>query len=161
LHHAHIGRFAWLVLLEGSRLQEQGDLPGAWGWYRSLILMHTHIRRSASVIERLFASFNCKDVRTMVDSWAPDPRTQVADLRRALDDVLACAPRPEWDANSLKIDYLIRMRELSVPNSPITQGDDAARNYRIGGEALPPSLAQSLYDARRFLIHEPERTRRV
>jgi hypothetical protein len=45
--------------------------------------------------------------------WAANPKTRASDLRRALDYVIACEPRPEWDSSSLKVDYLLAMRELN------------------------------------------------
>ena len=153
--------FVGLSLLEASRLEEQGDMPGAWGWYRALLGMRAHLMRRGTVFERFIASANCEPLKPRVALWAADPRTRAADLRRALDDLLACGPRPEWDAASLKVDYLLAARELDRTNGPTSQGDDADRAYRIAGEPLPPNLAQTAYALRRFLDNEPERSRRV
>jgi len=46
----------------------------------------------------LIAGANCKGLEPRVSLWATDPRTQVLDLRRALDDVIACEPRPDWES---------------------------------------------------------------
>lgn len=156
-----LSSFAWLALLEGSRLEEQGDMPGAWAWYRAVLGMRAHVMRAGSAFERWHASINCTGLPARVALWAADRRTQVLDLRRALDDVIAHAPRPEWEASSLKVDYLLAMRELNLAYGYVVQGRDEDRSYHIGGEELPPNLAQSVYALRRFLIREPERSRRV
>ena len=157
----NLDSFLWLALLEGSRLEEQGDMPGAWAWYRAVLGMHVHVMRAGTTFERLLASLNCKGLQARVTLWAADPRTQVLDLHRALDDVIAHAPRPEWESSSLKYDYLRALHELDRPNGYVSQGSDEDRSYHIGGEPLPPNLAQSVYALRRFLIREPERSRRV
>jgi len=114
-----------------------------------------------TAFERLFASLNAKGLRPRVALWAANPKTQVLDLRNALDDLTACEPRPEWGSFSLKLDYLLAMRELDRPDGALAYGDDEARVFRIGGEPLPPNLAQTAFSTRRSLIREPERSRRV
>ena len=151
----------WLALLEGSRLEERGDMPGAWSWYRTVLGMRAHVMRAGTAMDRWVATHNCKGLQARTSLWAADPRTQVLDLRRALDDVIAYAPRPEWEASSLKLDYLLAVRELDRPDGYLSQGDDEDRSYHIGGEPLPPNLSQSAFSLRRFLIREPERSRRV
>jgi hypothetical protein len=153
--------FVWLALLEGSRLEERGEMAGAWAWYRALLGMRAHIMRRGTVFERLFAELQCKWLRQRAATWAADPRTEVLHLRRALDDAITTRPRPEWDSSSLKVDYVLAMRELDRPVGPLTAGFDDDLSYRIGGESLPPNLAQQVHAARRFLLNEPERSRRV
>ncbi len=85
----------------------------------------------------------------------------MTDLCRALEDCIACEPRPEWDASSLKLDYLLAMRDLDRPESVLADFDDDMRDYRVGGEPLPPNLVETASIIRRFLIREPERSRRV
>jgi hypothetical protein len=150
--------FVWLALLEGSRLEERGDMAGAWAWYRAVVRMRAHVTRRGTIFERFFADIR-KDLQQRVSLWAADPRTGAPQLRRALDDVTECEPKPEWDAFSLKVEYLLLMRELDQP--VVTHADDEDLVYRLGGEPLPPNLAQSVFAARQFLQHEPERSRRV
>jgi hypothetical protein len=153
--------FAWLALLEGSRLEERGEMAEAWAWYRALLEMRAHIMRRGTVFERYFAEHDTGWLLQRVAAWANDPRTEVPLLRLALDDAMKYHPRPEWDASSLKVDYRLMMRELDRPDGPLAGGYDDDLEYRIAGEMLPPNLAQSVYAARRFLLNEPERSRRV
>ena len=157
----NLGHFVLMALLEGSRLEEGGDLVGAWAWYRGVLGMRVHVMRGGTVFERLFAQLNSKGLRLRVSLWAADSRTTVSDLRRALEDVITCEPRPEWEASSLKLDYQLMMGELDKSDGVLSQGDVDDKAYRIGGEPLPPNLRQLAFSLRRFLIREPERSRRV
>jgi hypothetical protein len=150
-----------LVFFEASRLEERGDMPGAWAWYRSLLGMHAHFMRRGAGFQRAIANLYGKDLRGRVQIWAADPKTRTIDLRRALDDVIAYEPRPEWEASALKVDYLLTRRELDQPGQVLIQGDSDEQKYEIAGEPLPPNLAHLVYAIHRFLINEPERSRRV
>jgi len=123
--------------------------------------MRTHVMRRGTALERLFAGLNGAGLRPRVALWAANPKTDVRDLRRALDDVIGCEPQPEWESFSLKVDYILAMRELDRADGPLAYGDDEALAFRIGGEPLPPNLVQSAFSARRFLLREPERSPRV
>ena len=112
--------------------------------------------------ERLFVGFQCAGLSTRIAAWAAEKRTTGPMLRRALDDVRAGEPKPEWDAFSLKVDFLDMMNELDSDNAWIQQGDDEDRHVKIGGEdELPPNIAGFLYAVRRYLANEPKRSRRV
>ncbi len=156
-----LGHFVWLAVLEGSRLEERGEMADAWTWYRSVLGWRAHLMRRGTSFERLFASLNSTGLRPRVALWAANPNTQVLDLRRALDDVIAHRPLPEWDAFSLKIDYLLAMRELDQREGPLKYTDEEDQRFRIGGEPLPLNFAQWAFSTHRFLRREPERSRRV
>jgi hypothetical protein len=156
-----LGTFAWLALLEGSRLQEQGEMDEAWNWYRTVFRMKVHAMRRGSILQRYIADSSCKWLHMRVASWAADPRTGVPLLRLALDDVKAGEPRSEWDAFSLKVDYLEMMTELDKKWGAVQQGEEEDQHVLIFGEPLPPVLAWIPYAARRYFSNEPERSRRV
>jgi hypothetical protein len=68
----------------------------------------------------------------------------------------------EWDAFSLKLEYLEFMRSLDEPDkSPIRDGVNENPDLRLGDMQIPEDLAPDVYAARRFLAREPERSRRV
>jgi hypothetical protein len=159
--HLDLWQLGRLAVLEASQREERGDVAGAWECYRAVIRMRAHMMRRGTVFERLFAGFNIAGLQARVESWAANPKTQRSDLRCALDDVIACQPRPEWNASSLKVHYLLAIRELDRPGVMLTYSDDEAKEYRVAGEPLPPNLLQTVMAAHRFVIREPERSRRV
>jgi hypothetical protein len=157
----NLGFFVELTRLEASRLEEQGDMAGAWSRYLAVLRMQAHVRRRGSMYQRSFADYTCTWMRARVAAWAGDPRTRAPLLRRALDDVKVCEPRPEWDSFSLKVDYLVMMHELERKDGWVEQGEHEDQQIHIGGTLLPPNLAWSAYATRRFFKNEPERSRRV
>jgi hypothetical protein len=159
--HIYLGHFARLAGLDAARREEKGDVGGAWECYRAVIRMRAQIMRRGTVWERYLAGFNIAGLAPRIRAWAANPKTQGSDLRRALGDVIAGQPRPEWDASSLKVHYLLTVRELDRPTVMLAYSDDEAKQYRLGGEPLPPNLLHTLMAVHRFLNREPERSRRV
>ncbi len=157
----NLGLLVHMVLLEGSRLEEQGDMAGAWGWYRSVLLMKTHVMRRGSIFQRYDSELVTEGLNTRIASWVADRRTEVPLLRKALAEVLAHEPKADWDVFSLKLDYLDMMAELDTRNGRFETGNGEDLDHWIGGEKLPPNLAGLLHTVRRFVFNEPERSRRV
>ena len=81
--YLNLGDFTWLALLEASRLEEQGDMAGAWRWYRSVFRMKGHVMRRGSMFQRFVADRNCSSLRPRIAGWAADRRTSAPLLRRA------------------------------------------------------------------------------
>ena len=133
----------------------------AWNWYRAIFRVKLHVMRRGSIFRQWVADRNCSSLRTRIAAWAADRRTNVLLIRRALDDVLPGELKPEWDAFSLKADYIDMMKELDKDWGPVQQGEDEDQQVRIGGEPLPPGLAWIPYAAKRYVWNEPERSRRV
>jgi hypothetical protein len=159
--YLHLGEFKRLALLEGSRLEEQGNPAGAWSWYRAIFRMRAHVMRRGTSFQRIVADWSCGGLQQRIASWAADPRTSVPLLRAALDDVRAVEPRPDWDAFSLKLDYLYLMNELNDEWGLVQDGEANDQNLRIAGEELPPFFPRRIYGVRRYYSTEPERSRRV
>jgi hypothetical protein len=157
----HLGEFGWLALLEASRLEARGDMAAAWGWYRTMLRTKVHMTRRGVVLERWVINQVCRNLEPRIAAWASDHRTDTSLLRRALEDAHAGEPQPEWDLFSLKLDFLCIMNELERPDGWVWQGAEEDRSIRIAGEPLPLNLAWSIYAARRFILNEPERSRRV
>ena len=69
---------------------------------------------------------------------------------------------PDWDSFAIKAGYLEMMRSLEQPVPAIMQQEVGWEyDYRLGDMKLSPDLAGSLDTARRFVLREPERSRRV
>ena len=156
-----LGSFVWLEFLDAARLEEQGDMAAAWDGYRAIMSTRAHIMRRGIVFDRYIADQFCQGLESRVGAWAANPKTDVSLIRRALADVRVNEPRPEWDAFSLKLDYLQMTSMLDRSDGWVQQGVDEDQAIRIFDEPLPPNLMLSIYAARRYLAKEPELSRRV
>jgi hypothetical protein len=76
--------------------------------------------------------------------------------------VLENEPKPEWDLFAVKYGYLELMGALERP-IPISvqQEIEGEWTFRLGDMSLSPEMVGQLEAARRFLLREPERSRRV
>src|SRR5262249_35887910 len=77
--------FARLAVLEGTRLEEAGDLDGAWGLYRAVVRGGLHVARRGNFWEHLTADRMQAMAGRALGRWAADPRIDAVRLRRALD----------------------------------------------------------------------------
>ncbi len=155
-------RLMRLALLEGGKREDAGDMAGSWTCSRAILRMATHIRRRGSTFERLLVNLRFGWLRQRLATWAADQRTTIPQIRTALAEALASQPGPEWDAYSLKLEYLEMLRSLEEPPDHILQqGMEEVLNYRLADMQVPLNLAPDVYAARRFLAREPERSRRV
>jgi hypothetical protein len=156
-------RLAALVLLEGARRQERGDTSGAWDCYRAVLRMATHTRRRGSLEQRqdLDAYWN-GPLQQRLESWADDPRTTIPQLRNALDEAQKSEPKPAWDSFAIKAGYLGMQRALEQPASAVIRGEIGwEHDYRLGDMQLSDDMVGYLDTARRFVLREPQRSRRV
>lgn len=157
-----VGGLDSLVLFEGCRRQESGDTAGAWDCYRALLRMITHSRRRGSTVQRYSAKAASRGLQRRLTDWATDPRTTTPQLHTALDEVLKNEPNPDWDIFAIKSSYLDIMREIERPITlSVLQASEGEWTSRLGDMALSPTMIESLEAARRFLMREPERSRRV
>ena len=93
--------------------------------------------------------------------WAADRGTTTPQLRRALEEAVETRPRPEWHAFSLRVEYLDWMRQLETMRIRTSMQLQEERSYRLGDMELPQGVTATLYRVRRFLLREPERSRRA
>jgi hypothetical protein len=150
----------WLTVLEGSRLEDQGDLPGAWSWYRVFLRATYHMEQDAGVWHRLIGNGQRTRFRPRLAAWAANPRTTAAQLRRALADVQACKAMQPSELEALESHYRRLLRELA-------RGQWAQHPPERGpvrgpqGWEVPQPLVYVWWQGLRFLDNEPERSRRV
>jgi hypothetical protein len=152
--------FCCLTGLDGSRLEEQGDMAGAWVRYRGLVRLASQLRKHALGVMRGDPDpldFVIPRVRT----WGFDSRTDVKLLRQALDDVLACQERDALSASLLKIQYCFVKSNLELWDG---------RTHDVGWERLdlmgeryqfPEGPVQAFRNTQKWCEREPERSRRV
>jgi hypothetical protein len=155
--------FHVLALIEMSRLEQQGDMAGAWGWYRAALRATHHICLRGSTVARMNAHRWQRELLERATFWAADRRTTPALLRRALDDVLACEAFTPSESYTIKAEYPRLDRALD--------GSFRSGRYRIvmqwqamlksSNYRLTPEQLESLADAWRFWRRERERSRRV
>ena len=150
-----------LALIEGGRRAERGDMAGAWDCYRAVLRATVHGARRGVLVERYFAGVHHGWLRKRLETWADDPRTTIPQLRRALEEAVESQPRPEWHAFSLKMEYLDWMRDLEKTRHPDFNALQEEWTYRLGDMELPLDLRAYHYRVRRFLLREPERSRRA
>jgi hypothetical protein len=151
--------FQRLALLEASRLEEQGDMAGAWGWYRACLRTIHHVGAHGMVYRRREAQRWHNQLRKRLTGWAADARTTPAQLRQALDDAVACGAIVPSEAFTLKAEYLNLVEALDGRNR--FAGRMMPSWLRPATPFLTPERIQSIADAWRVWRREPDRSRRV
>ncbi len=150
-----------MTLMEGRLREEAGDMAGAWDCYRAVLRTVVHVRRRERLADRARVTLWLPVLHKHLATWAADPRTTIPQIRRALEEVVECCPKPGWDAFTLKIEYLDLMRFLDRRVVPPREQIEEEWTYRLGEMELPIDLARDLYQVKRSLAREPERSRRV
>ncbi len=157
-----------LALLEGSRREEQGDMAGAWIWYRAVLRAGRHVARYGTLSRWQAVQRWDRELRGRLIDWAANPRTTRALLRQALDDAVACESLAPSESYILKAEFLDIDRTLGDRKGPGAQMPPAwllslaSRNSLHGLlTLLTREQMDSIVDAWRVLRREPERSRRV
>ena len=155
--------FHGLVLLEASRLEQQGDMAGAWGWYRADLRAARHLMMQGTVFRWMMAQQWHKLLQDRLTSWAADPRTTPAILRQALDDLVACEVLAPSESYTIKAEYLYLKQSLDNPKGlgrevPVMT---FRRLWWDRDYELTPEQLQAIWDVWRVWRREPERSRRV
>jgi hypothetical protein len=150
-----------MALLEGGRREEDGDMAGAWDCYRAVLHATVLSARRGCISERFFGTRHHTWLRARLGTWATDPRTTIPLLRRALQEALETRPKLEWHGFSLKVEYLDWMRQLEAMQHPDFYALEEENTYRLADMELPQDVVALLYRVRRFLLREPERSRRA
>ena len=68
------GSFVLLAVLEGSRLEEKGEMEGAWNWYRSVLRMRALVMRRGSVFQRSIWAGSVRSYTPASNHGPPTPR---------------------------------------------------------------------------------------
>ncbi|HKI18143.1 MAG TPA: hypothetical protein VKA15_09690 [Isosphaeraceae bacterium] len=163
MHDFHV-----LAVLEGSRMEEQGDMAAAWGWYRAILRANRHIGMLGTVLKRRVIYRWDQELRDRLALWAADPRTTPALLRQALDDAVACESLAASESYMLRAEYLDMDRMLDDPKGPGAQMPPAWLISFASRPSVRPLMTyltswemRSATDLWRAWRREPERSRRV
>jgi hypothetical protein len=145
-----------LALLEGSRLEQAGDLAGAWRMYRASLRASRHSGMHGGAIERIVGNSLLKLARVRVEGWIENPAATPELLRRAILDVEACSA-------------------LSAPASEMVRAEYFSSRDLLGRTEDWPNLVDDGPDSRmdpinhftivrygRYVLRrEPERSQRI
>jgi hypothetical protein len=148
--------YVGLALLEGSRLEQSGDLPGAWRMYRAALRASRHAGRHGGTIQRLFASGFLNRSRPRIEAWIDHPGLTPELLRRAIGDVEACRAMTSPASEMVRAEYFSARAAVNDRENWWTLSDLGSYsnanwyNQFAGGRW-----------AHRFLRREPERSARV
>jgi hypothetical protein len=153
--------FHELAQLEAGRLQQEGDMAGAWGWYRAALRATYHLGLRGSAARRMYADVWRLELNQRLAQWAADRRTTPAMIRQALDEVAACGAFTPSETFTLQAEYLQLEQWLDGPDNPgrykpLARLGQFFKDYRPSHEQM-----QAMADAWRFWRREPERSRRL
>ena len=159
-----LGILGRMAILEGSRLEESGDMPGAWGWYRAALRSSRHNGRHGFQVERLGGAALHKSVAETLTRWSSDPRVDAALLRLALGEVIAIDAMTERQSNTIKVEYLMLVAALD--DSDLIEDVLVANMYGDPKDwsqelSVPPAVQKPIQATRVFLADDRERSLRV
>ena len=145
-----------LALLEGSRLEQAGDLAGAWPMYRATLLASRHAGRHGGTIQHLIGNVFLRQALPRIEAWIDRPGMTPELLRRAIADVLACRAMTSPPSEMVRVEYFSARNVLNDTDSWTRISDS-------GPYARTDWTNQFVWVqwVRRFLRREPERSARV
>jgi hypothetical protein len=153
-----------LAILEASRLEAEGDMAGAWGWYRAVFKSSRHAGRHGFLIERAIGAGMHKDASEPLTRWASDPRVDAPLLRRAIDDLIAIDATSTPLSDALKKEYLIFVHSLHDPSlidDLLLQKQQDDPTDWCDDLPVSPATKKPIQAARVFLADDRERSLRV
>jgi hypothetical protein len=154
-----IRKFTRLTKLEGGRLEAEGDLEGAWRWYRAVFRSSRHVAHRSLAIPRLVSIQMHDQACQAMTRWSKDPQVTPAMLRQALDAAIEDYKATGPLSDNLKVEYLAFLKSYKDP-------DLFWKCLNDEGSIVPGNRPWFARDARVFsvsksLLKEPERSRRV
>jgi len=157
-------RLAQLAVLEGSRLEESGDVAGAWGWYRAALRSSRLAGRHGFLVERLIGAGMQEEAVKSLSRWATDPRVDASLLRRALGEVIAIDELTAPRSDAIKLEYLTTARSMGDPAT--LEGLLVSRMAGVPADwcqelPVPDAAKRSIQTARVVAADDRERSLRV
>lgn len=151
-----IRRYARLALLEGSRLEQSGDLAGAWRMYRATLRASRHAARHGGTNQRLMGYGILEQSRPRIEAWIDGPGMTHELLHRAIGDVDACRAMTSPASEMVRAEYFsardaVNATDLWWKLSDTRPYSNVYWYNQFGGGRW----------AYRFLRREPERSARV
>ncbi|HET6325856.1 MAG TPA: hypothetical protein VFG04_14360 [Planctomycetaceae bacterium] len=98
--------FVKLALAKASQLTHEEQTAEAWTWYRATLRASRHLGMRGGVVERMVGADVYRLARDPILNWAACTQVSAADLRQALDDIVAIDSMTAPLSRSLKVEYL-------------------------------------------------------
>ena len=120
-------------------------------------------RAAPTIVGRMIVQNRQDVLRRRIPMWASDPRTTLDQLRRALDDVVACGALAPSESYTLMAESRDLESELAGPQNPGRQALISRWTAAVRSHVYPlePDQVGGIVDAWRSWRREPERSRRV
>lgn len=147
--------FTKLALLEGARLEDSGDMAGAWRQYHAVLRFGRHLRSYGRLSMQPYVAQMDSLVYDRLIPWARDSRTDPALLRQALDGLLAQDASSPPPSQSYKVDYLALMHSFDDPVKLMSESE------RANSMGYPFEEIKGWHQIIWFFTCEPERSRRI
>jgi hypothetical protein len=152
-------RMSRLAHLVGLRMEAQGDLDEAWGWYRAGLRCSRHCGKNGGFIDRLIGLTMYSQMEKPVRAWADHPNQSPSSLRRALDEVLAINAMTPSFAENLRSEYFAFSAFLDRPDVSLAKIEIQIAESKSRPDISPfGSMKETLW---RLILREPERSRRL
>jgi hypothetical protein len=141
------GLLRWLGAREAMRLENEGDLTGAWMWHNAALRYSRHVGMRTIFADRLQAVLLHREACYQAELWASDDRVDAALLRRALTDALAVGAMTPPLSDAIKADYIEAMLLLDHPPGELVnrvlEDFKGSGNRTSPGPSLPRKRSHS------------------
>jgi hypothetical protein len=144
--------FNLLALLEGSRLEGQGDMAEAWGWYNAALRASRHVTMRSGFDGRSIGRVMSQTIQERIIPWSKDPRVDASLLRRALADVRSAITMTPPASETIKAEYANMIWAIEHPDR---------WTHRLEGSHVWFNQQPWVLRTALFLKREPARSRRI
>ena len=146
---------AKLGMLEATRRQGEGDLAGAWPYYRAILRSSLHRGRHAGRSGSATGENILRRSMASILLWVNDPAMNRGLLRQAISDLAGCRSLESSESEMIRVEYFATRPTL----------DDRAHWIKNQADPSQPSgwlfYMPVMLQAKYFLQHEPERSHRI
>jgi hypothetical protein len=148
--------FARLAMLEGSRLEAEGEFEEALDCYLAILRASRHTGRRGCAIDRLVGIAMHANACKRLTALAERPEVGASTVRRALDAAVAIDAMTPANSDTLKCEYLSFVNSVDLPLL-----DDPSKILNPAPEMWKSPLGRAYFRMARVFKKEPERSRRV
>jgi hypothetical protein len=148
--------FSKLAMLEGSRLEAEGNFEGALDWYLAILRSSRHTGKRGTAIERLVGIAIYSVAAKRLTNLVARPEVGAPTIRRALESALAIDAMTPPLSDLVKCEYLYFVNSIEDPAL-----QDPSQLMSPAPEYTKTGLGKAYFRMRRVFQKEPERSRRV